>query len=87
MNMSESSMKYLKGYMNVIDEHISKIYKHCEKYNIEPEVCAYYSNWNDFCSDWCDDIGMTRTEAKEIYHGGKGEFLTFASGEIIRFII
>ncbi len=38
-------------------------------------------------ADWCDDCGYTRTQARKIYHGGKGEFCTFKNGEIVRLAI
>ena len=63
-----------------------KINKHCKRYGINDEICAWYSDLEDFFSDWCK-IGYTRTEARKIYHGGKGEFMTFSNGNIIRFTI
>ncbi len=44
-----------------------------------------YSDWEDFCSDWCNEnIGYTRTQARKLLHGGKGEFVIFSNREIIR---
>ena len=41
-----------------------------------------------FCSDWCNEYGYTRTEARKIYHGGIGEFMKLPEGNgIIRFAI
>lgn len=53
----------------------------------DAEICAWYENWDDFCSDWCG-IGYTRKQAKELLHGGKGEFMVLPdSEEIIRFAL
>ena len=56
--------------------------------NIKAEICAWYSDWEDFCSDWCDDCGYTMTEARKLYHGGIGEFMKLPDGNgIVRFVI
>lgn len=86
MNKSlEESIKYLEQHMEITKEVLKSILRHCKRYNLRPDICAYYSDWEDFCSDWCDDLNYSRTEARRLYHGGKGEFVTFASGEILRF--
>ena len=54
------------------------------------EMCIRdrYSDWEDFCSDWCDGCGYTRTEARKLYHGGIGEFVNLPNGNgIVRFVI
>lgn len=85
--MDKQSIKYLSQYM-VIDEKIkNKITAHCRRYGIPEKVCAWYSDMDDFFTDWCDDCGYTRTEARNIYHGGIGEFQTFSNGNIIRYEI
>ncbi|HCL4479928.1 TPA: hypothetical protein N2D99_001995 [Clostridium botulinum] len=84
-----------KGIYNIndIDDYMDKItgeqkkvlIKHCNRYEINPEICAWYSDWEDFCSDWCNEnIGYTRTQARKLLHGGKGEFVIFSNREIIR---
>lgn len=80
--IEKESLEYLQGHMTVTDEITNKILNHCKRYNLEPEICAYYSDWEDSST-----VGYTRTEARELYHGGKGEFLTFNSGDIIRFVM
>ena len=81
------SVDYISKYMEVTDEHIDAIIRHCSKYNLKPKVCAWYKDIDDFYSDWCDGCGYTRTQAREIYHGGNGEFQTFPNGNIIRYAI
>ena len=84
--MDENSIKYLSGYINVTDEVKEKIEKHAKRYGIKSEICAWYADWNDFCSDWCDNLGYTKTEARDLLHGGIGEFMTLPDGNgIIRF--
>jgi len=75
----------IDDYRNRLNEEQKQaIIKHCNRYKIKPIICAWYDDWEDFCSDWCDGVGYTRTQAKKVYHGGKGEFCTFSSGEIVR---
>lgn len=65
---------------------INKIEKHLKRYDLN-SICAYYYDWDDFCSDWCDEIGYTKTEARSLLHGGKGEFQTINGLGILRFEI
>ena len=83
----DKSVVYLEQYTDVSDEQKGKIIQHATRYNINPDICAYYEDWEDFCSDWCDGIGYTRTEARKLLHGGKGEFMVFKDWGIIRFTI
>lgn len=82
------NIKYLEGMSNknITEEIKNKIEKHMKRFNLN-DVCAYYLNWNDFCNDWCDDIGYTRTEARKKLHGGVGEFQIIKSFGIIRYTI
>ena len=87
-NMDPKSVKYLSGFITVTDGLKEKIEKHARRYNINPEICAWYSDWEDFCSDWCDNLGYTRTEARKILHGGIGEFMKFPKNlGIVRFVL
>lgn len=86
--MDEKSVLYLNRYINVTDELKQKINRHAKRYGISSEICAWYANWEDFCSDWCKDHGYTRTEARKLLHGGKGEFMILPDGlGIIRFVL
>jgi len=78
---------YPDWYQPLDEIKIRKILKHCKEHRIEPNVCAYYSDWDDFCSDWCDEVGCTKTEARSRLQDGKrtGEFLEFIDWGIIRF--
>lgn len=79
---------YLSKYITITKDIDKKIKRHIKRYNLENTICAWYANWEDFCSDWCDECGYTRTEARKLYHGGKGEFMLLPDNNgIIRFVI
>lgn len=82
-------IEYLENMSNlkVNEELKKKIEKHMKRFNLYNGICAYYYDWNDFCTDWCDDIGYTRTEAKKLLHGGIGEFQIIKDLGIIRYTI
>lgn len=86
--MDPKSVNYLSGYITVTDDIKKKIEKHAVRYNIAPVICAWYSDWEDFCSDWCDGLGYTRIEARKILHGGRGEFMKLPKNfGIVRFAL
>ena len=62
--------------------------EHSNKYQINPEICAWYDNMEDFYSDWCNinDLNFTKEEARSRFVDGKekGEFKVFSNGEIVR---
>lgn len=71
--LSKRSRDYLSQYVALTDSIILAIGKHAMRYALHGDVCAYYTDLEDFFSDWTS-IGYTRTEARELLHGGKGEF-------------
>lgn len=83
--LNEESLQTLKRYMNVTEKIHNIILRHCNRYDVEPDIYACYSDWNDFCSHWCDGVGYTLEEINKIYHAGKGEFLTLNTGQIMQF--
>lgn len=85
--MENYKLDYPDMYPELDEDKTKKIFAHCNRYNIEPVICAYYEDWEDFCSDWCDHIGYTRTEARDKLHGGIGEFMIFEGWGILRFVI
>ncbi len=85
--MDNHSMEYLSQFMRLTPDILGKITSHCKRYGIKEEMCAWYSDLEDFFYDWCDGCGYNRTEARHIYHGGIGEFQTFPNGNIIRYVI
>ena len=94
----QKSIEYLKSitnYNNGIilcgkteDEIVSKIFKHAKKYNLSVEICAWYEDIKDFCSDW-RDVGFDNSEAKDRYYEGRdtGEFQRINGFGIIRYAI
>ena len=86
--LKEESKKYIEHHIgrSLTNEELNSIQRHCKRYNTS-RVCAWYKNWEDFCSDWCSDIGYTKTEARELLHGGEGEFKIVKTIGILRFDI
>ena len=67
-------------------DQTKKLLTHVNRYDVKPNICAWYEDWEDFCDDWCD-IGYSRTEARELLNGkrdNRGEFKTFPNGSIVR---
>ena len=87
--MDRDSINYLNGYIKATEEIKQKIEKHAKRYGIKAEICAWYQNWKDFCSDWCsENIGYTKAEARRLLHGGIGEFMFLPDNlGIVRFIL
>lgn len=87
--MDRDSITYLSGYIKVTEEIKQKIEKHAKRYGIKAEICAWYQDWKDFCSDWCSpNIGYTKTKARKLLHGGVGEFMYLPNElGIVRFVI
>ena len=82
------SKKYLERYITVSDLILTKICRHAKRYQISEEICAWYADWEDFCSDWCKNLGYTRTEARKILRGGNGEFMKLPEEKgIVRFAL
>ena len=85
--LSEDSRKYLSRYIELTDDILLAIGKHAMRYQIPCEICAHYTDMEDFFSDWCS-IGYSRTEARKLMHGGHGEFMKLPDGlGYIRFVI
>ena len=59
---------------------------HSNSFNVEPNICAWYDDMDDFYSDWCDEVGYSIEMANDVYNGSDGEFLTFNDGSIIRLV-
>jgi len=79
----------IDDYLNrLTDEQKETLIKHCNKYNIKPIICAWYNDLEDFYSDWVDNIGYSKSEAKEklIMSNNKGEFKRFKNGSIVRLV-
>lgn len=74
----QESREYLSDYICVSKDVIRAIQRHAKRYGIMPGICAWYLDWEDFCSDWCDQCGYTRTQARKLLHGGIGGISGFA---------
>lgn len=69
------------------EEDKAWIGRHKKRFHMKGnEICAWYGDWADFCSDWCGKVGCSKMEARARLHGGTGEFMFLSDGsEIIRF--
>lgn len=72
--LSADSKKYLSQYIALTDKVLLAIGKHAMRYQIPCEICAHYTDMEDFFSDWCA-LGYSRTEARKLMHEGNGEFM------------
>lgn len=87
--MVKYTIQNIDDYKNKItDKQAIALIKHCNKYQINPEICAWYDNMKDFYSDWCsDNIKYSKEEAKDLIKTNEGgEFKVFKNGEIIRLV-
>ena len=71
--VSEKSKEYLSRYITITEDLLLAIGKHAMRYVLKSDICAYYTDLEDFFSDWTG-IGYTRTEARVLLHSGMGEF-------------
>jgi len=86
--MNKHGKEYLNKHIFITAAIEKKIIAHAKRYNISGDICAYYHDWEDFCSDWCDGCGYSRSEARMIFHGGIGEFMKLPDNlGIIRFVL
>lgn len=85
--LSKSSRDYLSQYIDLTDKVLLAIGKHAMRYQIPCEICAHYTDMEDFFSDWCA-LGYSRTEARKLMHEGNGEFMRLPDGlGYVRFAI
>ena len=49
--MDKKSEEYLRQYIKLTDALKQKIEAHAARYHIKAEICAWYSDWEDFCSE------------------------------------
>jgi hypothetical protein len=73
--------------VRLTNEQRVQLMKHCNKFQIAPEICAWYEDLDDFFSDWCDYMKMTKTEARKKLSPINKEFCKFKTGEIVRLVI
>lgn len=81
----------IDDYQNrLTEEQKSIVLEHCNQHKIAPVICAWYDDWEDFCSDWVDNLGYSEEDAKDLLDGqdhNKGEFLIFENETIVRFVL
>ena len=80
----------VKDYLDRLTENqVKLVARHCNRYRINPAMCAWYEDMADFFEDWCGHVGYTEKEARERFEEGKttGEFKQFSDGSIVRFCV
>lgn len=80
------SLEYLQQYSIISEETENKIKRHCKRYSLKPDICAWYRDMQDFFSDWCE-LGYTKTEARKLLHSGSGEFQIINDFGIVRYVL
>ena len=80
--LSEDSRKYLSRYIELTDDILLSIGKHAMRFQIPCEICAHYTDMEDFFSDWTA-LGYSRTEARKLMHGGIGDIRGVIVGVLI----
>ena len=86
--MAKFTLNMIDDYQNrLTEEQKEKLIKHCNKYRIDPVICAWYEDTIDFIDEWTQ-YGYTRTEAREklLAYNHSGEFKKFSNGSIIRLV-
>ena len=80
------SLKDIDDYLNrLTEEQKEEVVNHANKYDIKPEICAWYNDEEDFLSDWCH-VGYSKEEALDKLLTEKKEFLQFNDNQIVRFV-
>ena len=86
----DESVSYLSRYIQVDEEITVRIIDHCIFHKLNPEICAYYEDLEDFYSDWTT-IGYEREEALAMLVNSfrtNGEFCKLPNRPgIIRFVV
>ena len=90
--MTKYKINDIDDYQNKLtNKQKERVINHCNRYDIFPNICAWYDDLDDFYTDWIYDNKIFKTEdkANERYEYGVeiGEFLNFKDGQIIRFSI
>lgn len=76
----------IDDYQNKLtDEQKTVLIKHCNKYQIEPNICAWYDDDDDdFHDDWMENANYSLDEADDLFNDNPDEFLQFDDMQIIR---
>lgn len=90
--MANYKIEQIDDYQNrLTEEQAEALIEHCNKYDVYPDICAWYDDMKDFYQDWVydHDICENEQQADERYLQGTetGEFKTFSNGEIVRLVL
>ncbi len=81
-----NSIDYVSQYMPVTPDHVLAIVNHCVQYKLNPCICAWYKDKDDFTYDW-KQIGYTEPAIQELLSTEQKEFQTLNNGCILRYVI
>lgn len=79
----------INDYMDKITaSQAEELIEHCNRFDVYPEICAWYDDMDDFYIDcvYDNNICIDEADADERYEYGCeiGEFKKFKNGEIVR---
>jgi len=83
-------MKYnidqIDDYQNRLNEEQKEtVITHCNEFQIEPVICAWYDDMDDFYEAW-EEVGYSTEDADTLFDSSKDEFLEFDNDTIVRFV-
>jgi len=75
---------HIDDYQNrLTPEQENLLVEHSNNYDIEPNICAWYEDMDDFFEAW-EEVGYDESDAENLLAETQGEFLEFDNGTIIR---
>ena len=78
---------HIDDYENrLTEEQKLTVVEHANNFELEPNICAWYNDMEDFYSDWVGELHYTEEEARRLLCENDGEFLCFDNDTIIRFV-
>lgn len=86
--MDNESIEYMEQYVGVSERVKKYIENHADKYGLNPKICAWYKDTDNFYDDWVLGVGYSTKDADLVYDKGieSGEFLWLPDGlGLVRF--
>jgi len=76
----------IDDYQNRLNNEQKEIViSHCNEFQIEPVICAWYEDMDDFYDAW-EEVGYSTEEADALFNDSNDEFLAFDNETIVRFV-
>jgi hypothetical protein len=81
------TIENIHDYMKKISiEQSNELLNHCNKYDIEPKICAWYTDLNDLFEDYKDHCNYDNDQIEDLLDIDKDAFCTFLNGEIVKLV-